>query len=76
MWIQHVSSHVTTQLTVGQVSKNMIGTFWHSLNAIKSGASRPTDVAKWQAKKVGVLGAGMMGAGLPTQPQSKTFLLF
>jgi predicted homoserine dehydrogenase-like protein len=33
----------------------------------------PAEVAKWQAKKVGVLGAGMMGAGLPTQPQSKAF---
>jgi 3-hydroxyacyl-CoA dehydrogenase/enoyl-CoA hydratase/3-hydroxybutyryl-CoA epimerase len=42
----------------------MIGTFWHGLNAIKSGASRPADIAKWQATKVGVLGAGMMGAGI------------
>lgn len=38
--------------------------FWHGLNAIKSGASRPADIAKWQATKVGVLGAGMMGAGI------------
>ncbi|MEG2826821.1 MAG: 3-hydroxyacyl-CoA dehydrogenase NAD-binding domain-containing protein, partial [Acinetobacter sp.] len=59
-----IESRYFTQLTVGQVSKNMIGTFWHGLNAIKSGASRPTDVAKWQATKVGVLGAGMMGAGI------------
>ncbi|ENU93509.1 hypothetical protein F971_00767 [Acinetobacter vivianii] len=59
-----IESRYFTQLTVGQVSKNMIGTFWHGLNAIKSGASRPADVAKWQATKVGVLGAGMMGAGI------------
>jgi len=59
-----IESRYFTQLTVGQVSKNMIGTFWHGLNAIKSGASRPADVAKWQAAKVGVLGAGMMGAGI------------
>jgi len=59
-----IESRYFTQLTVGQVSKNMIGTFWHGLNAIKSGASRPADVAKWQASKVGVLGAGMMGAGI------------
>jgi len=30
-------------------------------NAIKSGASRPKDVPKWKATKVGILGAGMMG---------------
>lgn len=59
-----IESRYFTQLTVGQVSKNMIGTFWHGLNAIKLGASRPADVAKWQATKVGVLGAGMMGAGI------------
>jgi len=59
-----IESRYFTQLAVGQVSKNMIGTFWHGLNAIKSGASRPADVAKWQASKVGVLGAGMMGAGI------------
>ena len=59
-----IESRYFTELTVGQISKNMIGTFWHGLNAIKSGASRPADVAKWQAKKVGILGAGMMGAGI------------
>ena len=59
-----IESRYFTYLATGQVAKNMIGTFWHGLNAIKSGASRPKDVAKWQAKKVGVLGAGMMGAGI------------
>lgn len=59
-----IESRYFTQLATGQISKNMIGTFWHGLNAIKSGASRPADIAKWQAKKVGVLGAGMMGAGI------------
>lgn len=59
-----IESRYFTQLTIGQISKNIIGTFWHGLNAIKSGASRPADVAKWQANKVGVLGAGMMGAGI------------
>lgn len=66
-----IESRYFTQLTVGQISKNMIGTFWHGLNAIKSGASRPAHVAKWQAKKVGVLGAGMMGAGIAYATVSK-----
>nr|WP_228715007.1 3-hydroxyacyl-CoA dehydrogenase family protein [Acinetobacter pullicarnis] len=49
----------------------MIGTFWHGLNAIKSGASRPKDQPKWQASKVGILGAGMMGAGIAYATASK-----
>lgn len=59
-----IESRYFTYLATSQISKNMIGTFWHGLNAIKAGASRPKDVAKWQASKVGVLGAGMMGAGI------------
>jgi 3-hydroxyacyl-CoA dehydrogenase / enoyl-CoA hydratase / 3-hydroxybutyryl-CoA epimerase len=48
----------------GQVARNMITAFFFNLNAIKSGASRPKDVPKWKAGKVGILGAGMMGAGI------------
>lgn len=59
-----IESRYFTYLATGQVSKNMIGTFWHGMNAIKAGASRPKDIAKWQASKVGVLGAGMMGVGI------------
>lgn len=59
-----IESRYFTQLATGQISKNMIGTFWFGLNAIKAGVSRPQNVEKWQASKVGVLGAGMMGAGI------------
>ncbi|NWK74304.1 enoyl-CoA hydratase/isomerase family protein [Acinetobacter sp. SwsAc6] len=66
-----IESRYFTYLATGQISKNMIGTFWHGLNAIKSGASRPKDVVKWQATKVGILGAGMMGAGIAYATASK-----
>ncbi|WP_180116506.1 3-hydroxyacyl-CoA dehydrogenase NAD-binding domain-containing protein [Acinetobacter sp. YH12140] len=66
-----IESRYFTYLATGQISKNMIGTFWHGLNAIKSGASRPKDVAKWRATKVGILGAGMMGAGIAYATASK-----
>ena len=66
-----IESRYFTYLATGQISKNMIGTFWHGLNAIKSGASRPKDIAKWKATKVGVLGAGMMGAGISYATASK-----
>lgn len=59
-----IESRYFTFLATGQISKNMIGTFWHGLNAIKLGASRPQNIEKWQANKLGVLGAGMMGAGI------------
>ncbi len=45
-------------------SKNMINTLWTQLNSIKKGQSRPHDIAHSKTKKVGILGAGMMGAGI------------
>lgn len=66
-----IESRYFTQLATGQISKNMIGTFWHGLNAIKSGSSRPQGIAPNQTQKVGILGAGMMGAGIAYATASK-----
>ena len=61
---QLIEARYFTELTTGQVAKNMIGTFWFQLNQINAGGSRPEGFAPYVTKKVGVLGAGMMGAGL------------
>ncbi|PTQ74073.1 3-hydroxyacyl-CoA dehydrogenase NAD-binding domain-containing protein [Pseudomonas sp. GV071] len=61
---QLIEARYFTELTTGQVAKNMIGTFWFQLNEINAGGSRPKDQPKYQTQKVGVLGAGMMGAGI------------
>jgi 3-hydroxyacyl-CoA dehydrogenase / enoyl-CoA hydratase / 3-hydroxybutyryl-CoA epimerase len=66
-----IESRYFTQLAVGQVSKNMIGTFFFQMNEVKAGKSRPADVAKSKVKKVGILGAGMMGAGIAWACASK-----
>ena len=59
-----VESRYFAACIVSQVSKNMIGTLWYQLNAIKKGQSRPKDVPAGKVKKLGILGAGMMGAGI------------
>lgn len=61
---QLIEARYFTELTTGQVAKNMIGTFWFQLNEINAGSSRPKGPARHETKKVGVLGAGMMGAGI------------
>jgi len=58
-----IESRYLARLAVGPVAKNLITLFFNR-GAIKSGASRPKDVPKWQATKVGILGAGMMGGGI------------
>src|SRR6056297_3005188 len=59
-----IETRYFAELVIGQVAKNMTGTFWFQLNAIKAGGSRPDGVEKETFRKVGVLGAGMMGAGI------------
>ena len=59
-----IESRYFTELTVGQVSKNIINTFWYNLNEIKAGGNRPVGFEKRKFTNVGVLGAGMMGAGI------------
>ena len=58
-----IESRYLARLAVGQVAKNLITLFFNR-TAIKAGASRPKDVPKWRAGKVGILGAGMMGGGI------------
>ena len=58
-----IESRYLAKLAVGQVAKNLISLFFNR-TAIRSGASRPKDVPKWKAQKVGILGAGMMGGGI------------
>ena len=59
-----IESRYFTELTIGSVSKNIINTFWYNLNEIKAGGNRPAAIDKRKFSKVGVLGAGMMGAGI------------
>jgi len=46
------------------VAKNMISTFFFQLNKINAGASRPEGIEKNLTRKLGILGAGMMGQGI------------
>jgi 3-hydroxyacyl-CoA dehydrogenase/enoyl-CoA hydratase/3-hydroxybutyryl-CoA epimerase len=59
-----VESRYFAACAMSQVSRNMIGTLWYQLNALKKGASRPAGVPRSSVGKLGVLGAGMMGGGI------------
>jgi 3-hydroxyacyl-CoA dehydrogenase len=51
-------------LVTGQISKNMIQAFFFDLQAVSGDRGRPAEIEPWQASKVVVLGAGMMGAAI------------
>jgi 3-hydroxyacyl-CoA dehydrogenase/enoyl-CoA hydratase/3-hydroxybutyryl-CoA epimerase len=52
------------QLLAGPVARNMMRTLFVNKGAADKGVRRPKGVAKSAVKKLGILGAGMMGAGI------------
>jgi 3-hydroxyacyl-CoA dehydrogenase/enoyl-CoA hydratase/3-hydroxybutyryl-CoA epimerase len=52
------------RLLLDQVARNMMTTFFLQMNKLDAGASRPQGVPKTEVKKLGILGAGVMGAGI------------
>ena len=60
---EKIEARYFTELTTGQISKNMIGT-WFQLNELNAGQSRPKAPPVYHMRKVGILGAGMMGGGI------------
>ena len=59
-----IESRYLAQLMTGSNARAMVNTFFFNLNAIKSGQSRPGKSPRFKPSKVGLLGAGMMGAGI------------
>jgi 3-hydroxyacyl-CoA dehydrogenase/enoyl-CoA hydratase/3-hydroxybutyryl-CoA epimerase len=53
-----------TDLVTSQVAKNMIQAFFFDLQAVQGARGRPQGLERATAKKVVVLGAGMMGAAI------------
>ncbi|MCM2386826.1 3-hydroxyacyl-CoA dehydrogenase NAD-binding domain-containing protein [Streptomyces albipurpureus] len=59
-----IEARYFTELVVGQTAKNMIQALFFDLQAVNSGVSRPQGIEPRPVRKVAVLGAGMMGAGI------------
>lgn len=66
-----LESRALAKLMTGTNARAMINTFFFNLNAIKSGQSRPGNAPRFKPSKVGLLGAGMMGAGIAYAQASK-----
>ncbi|HEX4233728.1 MAG TPA: enoyl-CoA hydratase-related protein, partial [Caldimonas sp.] len=59
-----IEARKLAKVMVGQTAKNMIQAFFFDLQAIRSGKARPQGFPTWRPTRVGILGAGMMGAGI------------
>jgi 3-hydroxyacyl-CoA dehydrogenase/enoyl-CoA hydratase/3-hydroxybutyryl-CoA epimerase len=61
---ERIETGYLVELMTGQVSKNMMKAFFYDMQRIESGGSRPAGHPPHTARRVAVLGAGMMGAGI------------
>ncbi len=59
-----IETRYFVSLVTGQVAQNMIKAFFFDLQHINGGGSRPEGYDKFTPRKVGVIGAGMMGAAI------------
>ena len=59
-----IESQHFTKLLLSKEAKNMTQAFWYNYNDIKEGSSRPKGYGKFRVKKVGIIGAGMMGSSI------------
>ncbi len=60
---EKIEARYFTELVTGRISKNIIGS-WFQLNKINAGESRPKAPPVYHMRRVGVIGAGMMGSGI------------
>jgi 3-hydroxyacyl-CoA dehydrogenase/enoyl-CoA hydratase/3-hydroxybutyryl-CoA epimerase len=59
-----VEARYFTKALTSPEAKHMIRTLFFHLNEANKGAARPKDISTIPVQKVGMLGAGMMGAGI------------
>ncbi|MGB0523457.1 MAG: 3-hydroxyacyl-CoA dehydrogenase NAD-binding domain-containing protein [Flammeovirgaceae bacterium] len=53
-----------TKAVFSKEARNIIRTGFFNVNKANKGAARPKEIEKYELNKVGILGAGMMGAGI------------
>lgn len=59
-----IEARYFVKIANSSVAKNLIRTMFFGLNEVNKGAGRPKGIDKTDVKKLGILGAGMMGAGI------------
>ena len=57
-------SRYYTSVVLSAEFKNMIKCFWFDYNFVKRGDNRPKGFGRFRPKRVGIIGAGVMGSGI------------
>ena len=59
-----IEARYFTKVVMDPVAMNMVRSLFVNMQALSKGARRPKEFDKYDVKKIGILGAGLMGAGI------------
>ena len=68
---QKIEGRYFLSLLLDQTARNMMTAFFVHMEALNKGVSRPPVAERFVCKKLGILGAGQMGAGIATVAAQK-----
>jgi 3-hydroxyacyl-CoA dehydrogenase/enoyl-CoA hydratase/3-hydroxybutyryl-CoA epimerase len=68
---QKIEGRYFLSLLLDQTARNMMTTFFIQMEALNKGANRPDISERFKCKKLGIIGAGQMGAGIATVAAQK-----
>ncbi|MBQ0760277.1 MAG: enoyl-CoA hydratase/isomerase family protein [Zhongshania sp.] len=68
---QKIEGRYFLSLLLDQTARNMMTAFFVQMEALNKGASRPNVTERFKCKKLGIIGAGQMGAGIATVAAQK-----
>ncbi|MCB0639454.1 MAG: enoyl-CoA hydratase/isomerase family protein [Lewinella sp.] len=60
----HLENRHFANLVRSRRAKNMISTYWFDYQSIRQGLGRPRGYGRFRPRKVGIIGAGLMGSGI------------
>ena len=60
----NIVSRYFAQICLSPTCRNMTKAFWYDFNRIRNGANRPKGFGRFRPRRIGVIGAGDMGAGI------------
>jgi len=59
-----IEARYFTKVVMDPRAQNMVRSLFVNMQALSKGARRPKEFDKYEVKKIGILGAGLMGAGI------------
>ncbi len=59
-----INARYFTAMILSKDCRNQTKAFWYDLNKIKNGVSRPKGFGRFRARRIAIIGSGLMGSGI------------